>query len=85
MLPIARLGDDHVCPLHGPNKIVTGGKSLIDGKPVARLGDSTACGATIVVGSMNGRDDGKPIAYLGCATSHGGSIVSGSPKHKIMP
>lgn len=85
MIPIARMGDKHVCPIHGPNTIVSGGKAMIDGKPVARMGDKTACGATIIMGSSMSTDDGKPVAYLGCATSHGGAIVAGSPNHKILP
>jgi uncharacterized Zn-binding protein involved in type VI secretion len=85
MIPIARLGDKHVCPIHGPNVIVSGGRAMIDGRPVARQGDKTACGAVITMGSSSGTDDGKPIAYLGCTTSHGGAIVSGSPTHKTLP
>ena len=85
MLPIARLGDTHACPLHGPNVIVEGGRATADGMPVARQGDKTACGATITQGSSMGKDDGKPVAYLGCTTSHGGVITTGSPTQKIMP
>ena len=85
MLPIARLGDTHVCPIHGSNAIVEGGRAIVDGKPVARLGDKCACGATIVQGSAMGTDDGKPVAYLGCATSHGGIITTGSPLQKLTP
>ncbi len=85
MLPVARLGDKHVCPIHGPNAIVSGGKAMVDNRPIARLGDKTACGAVIVMGSTNGRDDNKPVAYMGCTTSHGGVIASGSPTHKILP
>lgn len=85
MLPVARLGDKHVCPKCGPNVIVQGGTGKVDGKPVARIGDKTACGASIIMGSSMGTDDGKPIAYVGCTTSHGGIIVSGSPTAKTMP
>lgn len=85
MIPIARLGDKHVCPIHGPNTIISGGKSLVDNKPVARMGDKTACGAVIIMGSSMAQDGGKPVAYMGCATSHGGVIVQGSPAHKILP
>ncbi|MGH1453239.1 MAG: PAAR domain-containing protein [Paracoccaceae bacterium] len=85
MLPVARLGDKHVCPWHGPNAIVEGGSALIDGRPVARVGDKTACGAVITVGSSMASDDNKPVAYLGSATSHGGVIVQGSPQAKTLP
>ncbi|MEP1522824.1 PAAR domain-containing protein [Ascidiaceihabitans sp.] len=85
MLPVARLGDKHVCPAHGPNAIVSGGTALVDNRPVARVGDACACGATIVVGSSMSTNDGKPVAYLGSATSHGGVIVQGSPTAKTLP
>lgn len=48
---VARLGDKVACPIpgHGVNPIVTGDATLlIDGKPAARVGDSTACGAVLV-------------------------------------
>lgn len=85
MLPTARLGDKHICPAHGPNVIVEGGVATINGRPVARVGDKTACGATITKGSSNSTDDGKPIAYLGSTTSHGGTIVEGSTNHLVKP
>lgn len=85
MLPVARLGDPHACPIHGPNVITSGGIGIVDGKPVARIGDSCACGASIVQGSSQSTDDGKPVAYLGCATSHGGVITAGSPTAKVLP
>lgn len=47
--PVARLGDDCNCSLHGPTTIASGDPTVIvDGKPVARSGDTTACGATLV-------------------------------------
>ncbi len=87
MVPIARLGDTHACPRCGktPNVIETGGSALIDGRRVARVGDKTSCGATIIEGSSLGTDNGKPVAYVGCKTSHGGVIVTGSPTHVIKP
>jgi uncharacterized Zn-binding protein involved in type VI secretion len=50
---IARLGDKVACPLtgHGVCPIVTGDMTMmIDGKPAARHGDMTACGATLISG-----------------------------------
>jgi uncharacterized Zn-binding protein involved in type VI secretion len=85
MLPIARVGDIHACPLCGPNAILTGGKTLVDGMPIARLGDSTVCGATIVLASFTHNEGGMGIAYLGSLTSHGGVITTGSPMHKVSP
>ena len=85
MLPIARVTDQHVCPLHGPNVIVSGGVCTSGNLPIARVGDMTACGATIVTGSSIAFEGGRPVAYLGSATSHGGVIATGSPMHLVMP
>ena len=50
---IARVGDKATCPKHGPNTIVSGDSTLIvDGKPAARNGDKTACGATLIAGQQ---------------------------------
>jgi uncharacterized Zn-binding protein involved in type VI secretion len=39
---------------HDPTPVVTGSASvMIGGKPAARLGDKTRCGATIIVGAFN--------------------------------
>jgi uncharacterized Zn-binding protein involved in type VI secretion len=47
--PIACVGDKVQCPNHGVTVIVTGDSTVvIDGKPVARQGDKTACGATLI-------------------------------------
>lgn len=48
---VARVGDKVSCPLpgHGSGAIVSGDASLIvDGKPVARNGDKTSCGAVLI-------------------------------------
>ncbi len=48
---IARVGDKVACPIkgHGVCPIVTGDPTfLVDGKPAARAGDMTACGATLI-------------------------------------
>jgi uncharacterized Zn-binding protein involved in type VI secretion len=48
---IARMGDRTVCPTHGASPIVSGDIScIVDGKPLARHGDTTACGATLIAG-----------------------------------
>ncbi|OCX58132.1 hypothetical protein BFP70_18890 [Thioclava sp. SK-1] len=86
MAQIARVGDTHVCPIkgHGSNVIVSGGSAIVDGRPVARVGDTCACGCTIVSGSSQSTCDGRPVAIIGSKTSGGGSIVSGSPQHSTM-
>jgi uncharacterized Zn-binding protein involved in type VI secretion len=48
---IARVGDMVKCPKrdHGTCPIVTGDPTfIVDGKPVARDGDQTACGAVLI-------------------------------------
>ncbi len=87
MLPIARVGDAHVCPKkgHGRGTIVTGGSGIVEGKAVARIGDKISCGCAIIQGAVNALDDGKAIAYLGCKTSGGGQIISGASQSKVQP
>lgn len=52
-VPIARMGDACLCAKHGPTTIATGDPTLIiDGMAVARSGDTTACGATLIPGQM---------------------------------
>lgn len=48
---ISRVGDKVTCPIpgHGTNPIVSGDPTfIVDGQPVAREGDQTACGATLM-------------------------------------
>ncbi|MFM0739967.1 PAAR domain-containing protein [Paraburkholderia xenovorans] len=45
----ARVGDAVSCPVHGPGVITNGGLGTIGGRPVARHGSGTTCGATLVV------------------------------------
>jgi uncharacterized Zn-binding protein involved in type VI secretion len=50
---IARMGDKASCPIHGSGPIVSGDMTMIvDGKPVARHGDKTACGAVLIAGQQ---------------------------------
>ena len=47
----ARVGDTVTCPIkgHGTNAIATGDSTFIlDGRPIAREGDKTECGATLI-------------------------------------
>ncbi len=79
----ACVGDMHVCPIkgHGSSPIMPNGSSiLVEGKPIARVGDVTGCGAVITQGYPLAQADGMPVAHLGSPTSHGGSIVSGNPR-----
>lgn len=47
---IACVGDKVKCPRHGDDETIVSGDAslLIDGKPVARHGDKTSCGATLI-------------------------------------
>ena len=50
---IACKGDRTVCPTHGSVPIVSGDATfIINGKPAARHGDMTACGATLIAGQQ---------------------------------
>jgi uncharacterized Zn-binding protein involved in type VI secretion len=78
--PVARLGDEVDCPIHGKTSLVTGSPdTLINGQPAVRVGDRTACGATVIEGSNTFFINGRPAAFVGCATTHGGRIIGGSP------
>jgi uncharacterized Zn-binding protein involved in type VI secretion len=83
MRPLARLGDPHLCPLHGPNAIVkVASESSCDARPIAAVGDLTGCGAVILTGSSAMTVDGRKAALIGSTTSHGGIIQQGSPGSK---
>lgn len=54
---IARVGDKASCRLHGSVTIATGDATMIvDGKPAARHGDKTSCGATLIASQQATRD-----------------------------
>jgi len=78
--PVARLTDLHVCPIHGSNAIITGAETvIINDLPMARVGDTTACGATIISGVTTVYGENMLAAHVGSITSHGGVITTGSP------
>ncbi|MHC5057696.1 MAG: PAAR domain-containing protein [Planctomycetota bacterium] len=94
MLPAARVGDMHVCPMvnqAGPVPIPhVGGPILppgaltvlIGGLPAATMGDQATCVGppdSIVKGSATVLICNKPAARMGDTCSHGGSIVVGCP------
>ena len=52
-IDIARLGDKVSSPKHGNGTIASGDQTMIvDGKPAARNGDKTSCGATLIAGQQ---------------------------------
>ncbi len=90
MMPAARVGDMHVCPLvtvlvphvGGPILPPGGVPVLIGGMPAARVSDMAVCVGppdVIVLGSFKVLIGGLPAARMGDMTAHGGSIVMGHP------
>ena len=52
----------------------------MSGKPAARLGDPTGCGATLAAGcSATVLINGQPAAVQGAIGSHGNTVTAGSP------
>jgi uncharacterized Zn-binding protein involved in type VI secretion len=48
------MGDKATCSKHGTVTIASGDSTLIiDGKPAARDGDKTSCGAVLIAGQQN--------------------------------
>lgn len=81
MIPSARLGDKHVCPLpgHGTTPIASASADVnINSMGAARVGDTCGCGAVITAGFPSIQVNGRPMAHLGSPTSHGGTIITGS-------
>ena len=79
--PQARLGD---ITSHG-GVIITGAiRTVVNGKPAARMGDLHACpilghGVTpLVTGSLDTATEGMPDARIGDVTACGAVIVTGS-------
>ncbi|MBI9058547.1 MAG: PAAR domain-containing protein [Labilibaculum sp.] len=92
--PIITLGSMHVCPMcsgtipHVGGPVAGPGQAnvLINGKPVATLGDiCTCCGPpdTIAQGEPVVLINGLPVATVGCLTAHGGTLIQGEPNVTI--
>jgi uncharacterized Zn-binding protein involved in type VI secretion len=90
MMPAARVGDMHVCPMvtvlvphvGGPILPPGGIPVLIGGMPAARVGDMCVCIGppdVIVLGSFTVLIGGMPAARMLDMTAHGGMIVIGCP------
>lgn len=69
---ISRVGDKVTCPVRGHGSvtiIVSGDPTLIvDGQPVARHGDTTACGATLISSQV--------VTYVDSGSNSSGSAAS---------
>lgn len=90
MMPAARVGDMHTCPMvtgivpHVGGPVLPPGAPtvLVGGLPAARVGDMCTCVGppdTIALGSMKVLIANMPAARLGDLTAHGGTIVVGCP------
>lgn len=81
MLPSARLGDMHACPVpgHGITPITSASENIsINAMGAARVGDVCGCGAVITTGFPSILLNGRPMAHAGSLTSHGGTLITGS-------
>lgn len=90
MLPAARVGDMHICPMvtvlvphvGGPILPPGGIPVLIGGLPAARVGDMAVCVGppdVIVMGSFKVLIKGQPAARMTSMTAHGGMVALGCP------
>lgn len=78
MKPVVLESHQHECPIHGIGVVETGSPTYnFNGKPVARVGDRTCCGALITSGSESFQIDGRPVAREGDRTDHGGVLAEG--------
>lgn len=88
MMPAARVGDMHVCPMvtvlvpHVGGPILPPGVPtvLIGGMPAATIGTPCVCvgpPSAVIMGSPTVLIGGMPAARLGDPTAHGGVIVLG--------
>lgn len=67
---------------HGGKVISATSRFIVDGKPVARVGDKCSCpipghgSETIVEGDPDWTIDGMPLAYEGCKTDKGATLIT---------
>lgn len=76
----AKLGDQVACPCNGgPHRIVSAASTaFVDGLPVARVGDRSSCGASIITGLDWYPIEGAAAAIHGSQTSCGGVVIAAS-------
>ncbi|WP_249976930.1 PAAR domain-containing protein, partial [Vreelandella olivaria] len=79
-MDLVKVGDRVVCQCKGgPHRIVSGARTMfVDGMPVARVGDTSSCGATITTGAAWFEVEDAPAAINGSATSCGGYVAASS-------
>ena len=65
MPAVVLVGHDHDCPLCGPTTVDSGARNMtVNGKAVARVGDTLGCGAVITSGSRSRPSKEKPWPEL---------------------
>lgn len=78
MPAVVLVGHDHACPSCGPVTVTSGsGSFTVNGRAVARVGDTLGCGAVISSGSALMTIEGQPVARIGDTTDHGGVLENG--------
>ncbi|OYU05391.1 MAG: hypothetical protein CFE47_22230 [Pseudomonas sp. PGPPP1] len=78
MPAVVLVGHDHACPSCGPVTVTSGsGSFTVNGRAVARVGDTLGCGAVISSGSALMIIEGQPVARIGDTTDHGGVLENG--------
>lgn len=78
MPAVVLVGHDHACPSCGPVTVTSGsGNFTVNGRAVARVGDTLGCGAVISSGSALMIIEGQPVARIGDTTDHGGVLENG--------
>ena len=62
----------------GPTTVDSGPESFkVNGRAIARVGDSLGCGAVITSGSPSMIINGKAVARVGDTTDHDGELENG--------
>lgn len=78
MPAVVLVGHDHACPSCGPVTVTSGsGSFTVNGRAVARVGDTLGCGAVISSGSALMIIEGQPVARIGDTTDQGGVLENG--------
>lgn len=84
MPAVVLVGHTHDCPSCGPATVTSGsGSFTVNGRAVARVGDTLSCGAVISSGSVLMTVDGQPVARIGDTTDHGGVLENGDTSWMI--
>lgn len=74
---------------HGGSVISTSSTMIVNGKPVALVGDKISCPVpghgtnTIIEGSLEWSSDGKAIVVDGCKCQCGCQVISSAPECAI--